>query len=178
MAGYRAGVPAFRSRNHSVATVPVAPEEIWGVLEDAELLASLTPLVDRISAQGDVWTWTLAGISGLGIEVAPTFTERMTFAPLSRIDFRHEPPPGQHERAGVEGTYVITRVDDRASKLAIDLTLCVELPLPGFSRGMVEGIMAATMGRTGDAFARNLYRHLDIDPDTVEIEVLDGSDGS
>jgi carbon monoxide dehydrogenase subunit G len=170
-------VTAFRSRNHSIATVPVAAESIWDVLNDAELLASLTPLVDRITAQGDVWTWTLAGISGLGLEVAPTFTERMTFTPISRIDFRHDPPPGRTERAGVTGTYLITKVDEQTSKLSIDLTLFVELPLPGFSRGMVEGIMAATMGRTGDAFARNLYRHLEIDPDTVTIRVLEGENG-
>lgn len=165
---------AFRSRNHSVATVPVAPESIWDVLTDPELLAKLTPLVDRIEANGDVWAWTLAGISGLGIEVAPTFTERMTFVPISRIDFEHEPPPGHNERAGVSGTYQITKVGENESKLRIDLTLCVDLPLPRFSRRAVEGVMAQTMGRTGDAFARNLYAHLDIDPKTVSIRVLEG----
>jgi carbon monoxide dehydrogenase subunit G len=167
-------VTAFCSRNRSIATVPVAPERIWDVLTDPELLASLTPLVDRITAAGDVWSWTLAGISGLGIEVAPTFTERMTFVPISRIDFRHDPPPGATERAGVEGIYQITKITDSSSKLAIDLSLCVELPLPGFARRAVESIMATSMGRTGDAFARNLYRHLDIDPATVSIRVIEG----
>lgn len=151
---------------------------MWEVLQNPALLAELTPLVDRIAARGDVWSWTLAGISGLGIEVAPTFTERMSFTPVSRIEYRHEPPPGATERAGVDGTYVITKVDDRTSKLSIDLTLCVELPLPGFSRPVVERIMAATMGRTGEAFARNLYRHLEIDPETVSIRVLEGEGGS
>lgn len=154
--------------------MPVAPEQIWDALTDPELLAELTPLVDRIEARGDEWAWTLAGISGLGIEVAPTFTERMTFVPISRIDYVHEPPPGRSERAGVDGTYLITRVGDDRSKLAIDLTLCVELPLPGFSRGVVEGVMARSMARTGDAFARNLYRHLDLDPDAVSIKVVEG----
>lgn len=144
------------------------------MLHDSELLAKLTPLVDRIVANGDRWVWTLAGISGLGLEVAPTFTERMTFLPISRIDFQHEPPPGSNERAGVNGTYQITKVGESASKLRIDLSLCVELPLPGFSRRAVEKVMATTMQRTGDAFARNLYRHLDIDPDTVSIRVIDG----
>lgn len=167
----------FRSRNRSVATVPVQPEQIWDVLTTPEMLAELTPLVDRITAKGDVWRWTLAGISGLGLEVAPTFTERMTFVPISRIDFRHDPPPGRAERAGVSGTYLITRVGDGAAKLAIDLGLFVELPLPGFSRRAVEKIMATTMGRTGDAFARNLYRHLDIDPDSVSIRVIEGESG-
>lgn len=165
---------AFRSRNHSVATVPVAPEAIWEVLTDPKLLAQLTPLVDRIEARGDKWAWTLAGISGLGIEVAPTFTERMTFVPISRIDFQHEPPPGHNERAGVNGVYQITKTGDAESKLRVDLSLCVELPLPGFSRRAVEKVMATTMARTGDAFARNLYAHLDIDPHDVVIRVIEG----
>lgn len=169
---------AFQSRNHSVATVPVAPEAIWEVLTDPKLLARLTPLVDRIEPNGDTWAWTLAGISGLGIEVAPTFTERMTFVPISRIDFQHEAPPGHHERAGVNGNYQITKVGEAESKLRIDLTLCVDLPLPRFSRRAVEGIMAQTMGRTGDAFARNLYAHLDIDPGAVAIRVLEGDGAS
>ena len=156
--------------------MPVAPEAIWDVLTDAELLAQLTPLVDRIEPNGDRWAWTLAGISGLGIEVAPTFTERMTFAPISRIDFQHEPPPGHNERAGVSGTYQITKVAAAESKLRIDLSLCIDLPLPRFSRRAVESIMASTMQRTGEAFARNLYAHLDIDPDDVSIRVIKGDD--
>ncbi|MEO6653338.1 MAG: SRPBCC family protein [Ilumatobacteraceae bacterium] len=165
---------AFRSRNHSVATVPVTAEAIWQVLTDSALLARLTPLVDRIVPHGERWAWTLAGISGLGLEVAPTFTERMTFVPVSRIDFQHEPPPGSHERAGVNGTYQITRVDESTTKLGIDLSLCVELPLPSFSRRAVETIMGSTMQRTGDAFAKNLYRHLGIDPSSVSIRTLEG----
>jgi carbon monoxide dehydrogenase subunit G len=171
-------VTEFRSRNRSVATIPVEPERIWELLTDPELLAELTPLLDRISARGDLWTWTLAGISGLGMEVAPSFTERMTFVPISHIDYRHEPPPGSTERAGVDGIYRITKVGDEASKLAIDLTLCIDLPLPGISRRAVEKIMATTMGRTGDGFARNLYRYLEIDPDTVSIRVIEGEIGS
>ena len=168
----------FRSRNRSVATVPVEPERIWDVLTDPDLLAELTPLLDRISSRGDVWTWTLAGISGLGLEVAPTFTERMTFVPISRIDYRHDPPPGSTEHAGVDGTYQITRVGAQSSKLAIDLILCIDLPIPGFGRRAVEKIMATTMGRTGDGFARNLYRHLGVDPDDVAVKVIEGEGGS
>lgn len=163
---------AFRSGVHSVATVPVAPERIWAVLTQPQLIAELTPLVDRIEPCGDLWRWTLAGISGLGIEVAPTFSERMTFVPISRIDFRHEPPPGATERAGVDGVYQITKVDDTTSKLRIDTELCVELPLPSFGRRAVETVMGATMSRAGDAFADNLYRHLDIDPSTVTVRTV------
>lgn len=169
---------AFRSRNVSVATVPVEPERIWDVLTQPALVAEMTPLVDRIERKGQVWTWTLAGISGLGLEVAPSFTVRMTFSPISRIDYRHEPPPGVKERAGVNGTYLITQVGESSSKLKIDLALCVDLPLPRVSRRAVEPIMAATMARAGAGFARNLYRHLGLDENTVAIRVIEGSDAT
>lgn len=168
----------FRSRNLSVATVPVEPERIWDVLTQPELVAELTPLVDRIERRGQLWTWTLAGISGLGLEVAPSFTVRMTFTPISRIDYRHEPPPGARERAGVNGTYQITRVGEASSKLKIDLTLSVDLPLPGVSRRAVEPVMATTMTRAGSGFARNLYRHLGLDETAVAIRVIEGADAS
>ena len=91
-----------------MATVPVEPERIWDVLTQPELVAEMTPLVDRIERRGQLWTWTLAGISGLGLEVAPSFTVRMSFVPISRIDYRHEPPPGVTERAGVaQGTFYL-----------------------------------------------------------------------
>ena len=165
----------FSSRNRSVANVPALPDQIWEVLRDPVTLAELTPLVDRIETDGSLWRWTLAGISGLGMEIAPTFSERMTFVPTSRIEYRHEPPPGKNERAGANGTYLITQVGDSRSKLYIDITLCVELPLPGFGRRAVERIMAATMQRTGDGFASNLYALLEIDPDDVEVKVLEGA---
>ena len=49
------------------------------------------------------------------------------------------------------------------------------LPLPGFGRRAVVRIMAATMQRTGDGFASNLYALLEIDPDDVEVKVLEGA---
>jgi carbon monoxide dehydrogenase subunit G len=162
-------VPEFRSHNRSTPVVPVPPDQMWEVLTDPELLAKVSPLVTRIEARGDRWSWTLAGIPGLGFEIAPTFTERMTFVPISRIDCVHEPQPGRSERAGLDGTYLITKVDDGSSKLVTDLTLSVELPLPGFSRLFVEGVMGRAMRRASDAFARNLYRHLGLDPASVPI---------
>ena len=158
--------------------MPVDPERIWDIVADPKHFAELTPLVDRVVANGDVWTWTLAGIARLGIDIAPRLTERMTLTPISRIEFRHDPPPGRSERAGVMGSYQITRAGDQSSKLAIDLTLCLELPLPDVSKHAGEKIMDATMARTAGAFARNLYRHLDIDPREISIRVIEGESGS
>lgn len=157
-------MPTFRSRNRSISVVPVPAEWLWDVLSDPVLLAELTPLVDRIGTDGDRWSWTLVGISGLGVELAPSVTERMTFVPISRIDCRHEPPPGRSERLGVDGTYLITKIDDGSCKLAIDLTLRLQLPLPSLVRSPVERVLARAMSRTIGTFSRNLYRHLAVEP--------------
>jgi len=155
-------VTRFSSRNLSVATVPASVDALWSVVTDTAVLAELTPLVAHIDADGDRWAWTLAGVSALGVTVAPTFSERMTFEPKQRILFEHDPPAGVHERAGADGFYELVEVDSSTTRLTIDITAWVELPLPSLARGAVEGVMATTMRRAGDAFARRLYRHLGI----------------
>ena len=67
-------------------------------------------------------------------------------------------------RAGAAGVYTLSDNADRSSHLEIDITLHVDLPLPKMSRRAVEGVMRASMEKTGDAFARRLYTHLGIDP--------------
>lgn len=152
----------FSSRNRSTAVVPAPRAAIWKVLTDPDALADLTPLVKAISADGDTWCWQLGGISGLGVTVSPNFTEQMTFIEGERIEFRHV--GGAAERAGAEGTYVLSDADGGGTELAIDITISVELPLPKVSRRAVERVMATTMAKTGDRFARNLYEALDLDP--------------
>ena len=154
---------SFSSRNRSTATVPAPRDEIWKVLTDPASLADLTPLVASITAEGDVWTWKLSGISALGVSVAPSFTERMVFTDGTRIEFHHESPEGVEERAGAVGTYVLSD-EGSGTRLAIDITIEVELPLPRASRRAVERVMATTMAKTGDRFARNLYKKLGLDP--------------
>lgn len=159
----------FESRNQSEADVPVTSAAIWEVLSSPDLLARFTPLIREIRPDGDLWCWRLSGISALGVEVAPSFSERMTLVEEERIDFRHDPPAGSSERAGAEGTYTLTPLEGEATRLFIDITLWVDLPLPAVSRRAVERVMARSMERTGNRFAANLYRHLDIDPaDVVE----------
>lgn len=153
----------FSSRNQSTAVVPAEREAIWAVLSDPEALAELTPLVKAIRADGDLWCWQLSGISALGVSVAPSFTERMTFAEGERIEFSPDPPFGE-QRAGAEGTYRLSDAPKGSTKLAIDITITAELPLPRAARRAVEKVMATTMARTGDRFARNLYVRLGLDP--------------
>jgi len=163
-------VARFRSRNRSRGDVPVSRERVWEVLTDPEALTELTPLLAGITTDGDRWCWQLVGIRALGVEVAPSFTEQMTFAAPSRIEFRHDPPPGSSERAGADGVYELTELAPDRTHLSIDLTIHVDLPLPALSRRAVEKVMDATMARTGDAFAERLARRLGVDPALVTQE--------
>lgn len=154
----------FSSRNRSTAVVPATRQQIWAIVSDPVALAELTPLVRSIEAHGDRWRWHLSGVSALGVSVAPGFTERMLFTEGARIEFHHDPPEGVHERAGAEGTYDLADAEEGRTRLAIDITVEVELPLPRVSKRAVERVMASTMTRTGDRFARNLYARLGLDP--------------
>jgi carbon monoxide dehydrogenase subunit G len=164
-------VTRFQNRNRSEADLPVARQRVWEVLSDPGCLAALTPLIKDITADGDTWCWQLSGISALGVSVAPSFTEQMTFTPHERIEYAHAPPSGSNEKAGADGIYTLTELPDGGVRLFVDLTMWVELPLPKLSKRAVERVMAETMQRAGDRFAENLYRHLDIDPAQVEVRV-------
>ncbi len=172
--GYEAPVPCFEARNISVADVPASRSAIWEVLRSPDLLAEMTPLIDSISVDGDHWCWKLGGISALGVEVAPAFTEKMTFTPEREIRFEHDPVGGP-ERAGAAGVYTLSDNDDGSTHLEIDITLHVELPLPKLSRRAVQRIMQASMERTGDAFARRLYAHLGVDPTAATQQTIRAS---
>lgn len=153
----------FSANNTSSAVVRAPRDRIWAILTDPDLLADLTPLVRTIVADGDTWVWSLAGIKGLGMDVAPSFTEQMTFTPEERIDYAHTPPPGSKEWAGADGWY---QLEDHptGTTVSISITLHVDLPLPRLSTRAVEGVMTQAMIRTGDAFARNLNQELGVHP--------------
>jgi carbon monoxide dehydrogenase subunit G len=157
-------VNCFETRNISTGDVPAPREAIWEVLRSPETLAELTPLLDRITVDGDLWCWRMSGISALGVEVAPSFTERMVFEPMETIRFTHEPPPGVEQLAGAHGIYTLEALDEHTTRLCIDINLHVHLPLPKLSRRAVERVMWSTMARTGDVFGKRLYERLGIDP--------------
>jgi len=159
----------FSARNRSSAHVPAPRQDIWKVVSDPDALAELTPLIRSIHADGDRWCWRLRGISALGVTVAPSFTEQMTFTEGEQIDFRHDPPAGSDERAGAKGTYLLRDGADGGTDLDIDLTVDVDLPLPRSARRLVERVMSSSMDRTGERFAHNLYDRLGLDASTVRI---------
>lgn len=154
-------VNRFSATNRSEAVVRADREVVWAVLTDPELLPKLTPLLQRIDADGDLWTWHMRRIAALGVSIVPAFTERMTFDEGNRIDYTHEAPRGVRERAGAEGWYVLTDVAD-GTKLQIQLTLSVDLPLPKAAAPAVQRVMSSMMARTGQRFSANLLRQLEV----------------
>lgn len=161
----------FTARNISASTVPVTADRIWAQISDPASLTALTPLVRSIVVEGDLWRWQLSGIEALGVSVAPTFTERMEFVEPSIIRFNHETANDEIERAGADGTYVLTPRGNE-TELKVDISLTVELPLPRLSAAAVERVMKTSMQRTGKRFAFNLYHRLGLDPATIVIKQL------
>jgi carbon monoxide dehydrogenase subunit G len=152
-------VTTFTTRNASVEAVAAPIEDVWDAMVDPDLLADLTPLIDRIEVQGDHWRWCLSSIKALGVEVAPCFTVAMTFEEPTLIAFEHDPPPGTMERAGATGSYDLSAFDG-GTVLDIDMEMAVDLPLPRMSRGAVERVMGRTTQLAGDRFFENLLSHL------------------
>ncbi|MDH4076209.1 MAG: hypothetical protein OEW29_09760, partial [Acidimicrobiia bacterium] len=136
----------FTARNISISTVPVRPDAIWRIITDPPTLAALTPMVRSIEASGSTWQWALTSIEALGLKVEAVFTERMEFVDQQQITFTHDPPVGSRERAGVEGVYTLSSTDANATDLRVDLTLSIDLPLPGLSRHAVQRVLLSKIG--------------------------------
>ncbi len=151
----------FSATNESEAVVAAERAAIWAVLTDPVLLPKLTPLLSRIEADGDLWRWHMVRIAVLGVGIGTAFTERMVFEDGKRIDYTHEPPKGVVERSGATGSYLLSDVPG-GTRLAITLTLNVELPLSKLASPAVTAVMQATMRRMGDRFSANLLRHLGV----------------
>ena len=126
----------FTASTRSDAVVRADRMKVWTVLTDPVLLPQLTPYLSRIVVDGQHWRWEMVKLPVLNLTIAPSFTERMTFDEPRRITFTHDPESGQ-EKAGVEGTYELEDVEG-GTRLAIDIDICVDLPLPGMARGAVE----------------------------------------
>lgn len=148
----------FRAHNSSEANLRSAPDRVWDVLTDPELLPRLTPYLKRIEVDGDRWTWHLTRIPVMSATITPTFTEVMTFEEPTRIVFAHDPAKTD-ERTGVEGTYLLTPAGS-GTHVAIDLEIWCDLPLPRISRIAVETVMGGVVAAMGKRFAANMLRHL------------------
>lgn len=150
----------FSATEESETIVAAERSEIWKVLTDPVLLPKLTPLLQRIETDGDLWCWHLMRLSVLGVGVSTTFTERMRFDEARRIDYWHEPPTGRIERTGANGFYELSDAGDGRTRLVIGITLHIDVPLSSLAAPAVTRVMNTAMRRTGDRFTANLLRHL------------------
>ena len=157
---------SFSAKTHAEAVVLAPQQDIWDVLVDPDLMAKFTPFLKRITADGEHWRWEMSGLDVLGVKVAPAFTERMVFDEPDRIEFRHDPPAGTKEKAGVEGWYELTPTDD-GTKLVTELEITLELPLPKASGRAVRAAMGKVIDTMGDRFSQNLLDHLGVEERSV-----------
>lgn len=153
----------FSASTHAEAVVLAPQRDIWDALVDPGLMARFTPFLDSIEADGDHWRWQLSGLNVLGLKVAPAFTELMEFDEPRRIEFRHDPPAGSREQAGVAGWYALTDLGDEsgpATELVTELEITLDLPLPRASGRAVRATMRKVIDRMGDRFSERLLEHL------------------
>lgn len=153
----------FSATTSAEAVVAAPRQAIWDVLVDPAKIAELTPFLKRVTADGEHWRWEMSGLEVLGVKVAPSFTERMVFDDLERIEFHHDPPTGEKERSGVEGWYDLSDADASdgpATHLATSLEITLDLPLPKLSSPAVTSAMKGVMKTMGDRFSANLLREL------------------
>ncbi len=149
----------FASTRRDVADVPYPVDAVWAILVDPDAVARLTPLVASIDVddQGR-WVWCLQRVPLPGHRFDLVMTEEMAFTPRQRIDFRHG-PLDHRSRAGAAGHYLLEPLDG-ATRLAIELTVTAELPLPGLVRGAVQPAMQRVLAQMGHRFAANLLLEL------------------
>jgi carbon monoxide dehydrogenase subunit G len=154
-------VTSFSAGTRAEAVVLAPRQAVWDVLVDPELMARFTPFLESITADGEHWRWQLSGLNVLGARVAPAFTELMVFTEPDRIEFRHDPPAGTTEQAGVTGWYVLHPTHD-GTELVTELEITLDLPLPKASGRAVRAAMRKVVDRMGDRFSENLLEHLGV----------------
>ncbi|CUR54981.1 Cyclase/dehydrase [metagenome] len=156
----------FSSSTETSSVVKADRAAIWAALTDPVLLPRLTPFLQSISVssdeRGELWHWQLSRIPVLGVSVVPAFTERMTFDEPERIDFVHEPPAGETQRAGVAGRYDLAETSG-GTALSIALSVSVDLPLSRLAAPAVGIAMKGVIATMGVRFSANLLRHLGLD---------------
>lgn len=153
----------FEQSITSSATVDATQDQVWAALTDPDLLAKLTPFLKHIEAHGDTWVWTMGAVSIMGTDLAPTFTEQMSFTEKSRIEFTHQPPEGEREWAGVEGVYTLGDAGSGQTALGIELGVSVDLPFPKATGPAVRSALKGILGGMGKKFSANLLDHLGAD---------------
>ncbi|GAB3584237.1 SRPBCC family protein [Calidifontibacter terrae] len=149
---------SFSARNVSQATVPYDVDSLWEVLTDAKTLQQLTPLVRKITPDGNRWLWEMTSVPVLNQKIRPTFTVLMDFQPREKISYAPDPAETK-ELVAVNGIYTLTPTND-GTDLRIDIDMIARLPFPKLMGPAVRTAMTVVMTQMGNGFARNLDNHL------------------
>lgn len=149
---------SFSARNASTAMVPYSVDALWEVLTDPTTLQRLTPLVHRITPDGDRWRWEMTSVPVLNQVVRPVFTALIRFEPTQRISYSPDPARSE-ELVAVDGVYTLAPVED-GTHLSIDIEITARMPFPRVMGPAVRAAMNVVMNQMGNGFARNLDRHL------------------
>lgn len=155
----------FTATTRAEAIVLATRQEIWDVLRDADLVADLTPFVTRIEDRGEHWIWSMTRLPVPRTTLSPTFTERMEYVELERIEFKHDAPQGSDENACVDGWYELEELETQAGEgaatmLRTSLSITLDLPLPRALRLAVKASMKTVINQMGDRFSTNMLNHL------------------
>ena len=154
----------FSAKRSQTAVITASRADVWAVLSDPDAIADLTPLVRSIEVDGDHWRWSIDEVPGLGVSLAPSFTVLMKYDEPERISFTHDPPEGRRERAGVEGLYTLEDVEhdgEPATRLGIELTVRVDLPLAKVAKPAVKAAIDGVLASMGRGFSKGLLKRLD-----------------
>ncbi len=156
---------SFSAGTEAEAVVVATRQQIWDVLKDADLVARMTPFVTGIEDRGEHWIWSMTKLPLPKTTLSPTFTERMAYTELERIEFTHEPPADAEESTGVEGWYDLSDAEpqgeeEAATLLRTSLRITVDLPLPQAMGPAVKASMKTVIKQMGNRFSANLLEHL------------------
>ncbi len=151
----------FTATTRAEAVVLATRQEIWDLLRDADCVARLTPFVTRIEDRGEHWIWSMTKLPVPRTTLSPTFTERMEFVELERIEFKHDPPEGSDENACVDGWYELEEDEALAGEpaatlLRTSLSITLDLPLPGALKPAVRASMKTVINQMGDRFSAGM----------------------
>jgi carbon monoxide dehydrogenase subunit G len=153
------GVNRFSTSITSTAEIPYARGDIWSLVSDPDMVATMTPFLRAVTVvDAGTWVWELHGIPYPGGEFAAHFTEAMQLQAPERIDFTHA--PDGRELAGADGWYSLDPVGRDQTRLAIGLSVHAVLPAPRWASRVIEPAMHAVVQQMGNRFAVNLQREL------------------
>ncbi len=156
---------AFSASTTAEAIVLATRQQIWDLLRDADTVARLTPFVTRIEDRGEHWVWSMTKLPVPKTTLSPTFTERMEFVELERIEFKHDAPEGSDENACVDGWYELEELEPQdgetaATLLRTSLSITLDLPLPGALKPAVKASMKTVINQMGDRFSTGMLETL------------------